>query len=638
MIVLASRSPRRRELMARVRPDFRVFAVDVDESLVAEKDPAKFAVQAAVLKAKAAAESFPEAIVIGADTVVALGGRILGKPADRESAREMLKLLSGQRHRVITGLAFYRKVEARLLTGYEVTYVRFRALTDEMIEGYLDLDDFRDKAGAYAVQQVGDTFVRRLKGDYDNVVGFPARKAAALLARFESAVETVTVEDVDFPGSSGVARPGKKTLLVPGAVPGDTLRVQVVGESRGNLQGHIVETVNPSKSRAVPRCPHFGECGGCLFQNLDYGVQLELKMRYLRRVLDEGRIGARQLFGIRPVVPSPDIYQYRNKMEFAFGETWGELVLGLRERGDPGRKARGRTVGLSQCPIFGPAAGTVFPAVLDFAREKGLAPYIPKTGRGWLRHLVLREGKRTGELMVILVTAPGGDEEARALAQRLVAGIAGLKSVVHVANGRASDAVVFEEIRVVTGVPWIEERLGGLNFRVYPQTFFQTNTAAAELLYAAIAEHAGLDRRSRVLGLYCGAGAIELFLARSVGCVTGVDSLPENIRNAEENRRANGIGNCQFIAGTAEESPDRLVGELPDVLILDPPRPGLSPKARRHVLALGASKIVYVSCNPEALARDLRGLLAHGYGIDTVIPFDFFPHTPHLETLVILAR
>ena len=304
-IVLASKSPRRRELMARVRPDFRVLPVDVDESSVREKDPGKFAVEAAVLKAKTAAETFPDAIVIGADTVVALNRMILGKPADRDAARSMLQLLSGRRHRVITGLAFFRKSEGRLLTGYEVTYVTFRAMSDEVIETYLDRDDYLDKAGAYAVQDVGDAFVRRLKGDYDNVVGFPVEKAARLLARFEAPSLAVTIEDTDFPGSAGVAGHGGRRFLVSGAVPGDTCTVQVVGESRGDLRAEIIRLGKPSPSRVEPRCPHFGTCGGCLFQNLDYARQLELKERHLRRTLFEKGLPGFEPERILPVATPP---------------------------------------------------------------------------------------------------------------------------------------------------------------------------------------------------------------------------------------------------------------------------------------------------------------------------------------------
>jgi 23S rRNA (uracil1939-C5)-methyltransferase len=636
-IVLASKSPRRRELLARVRPGFRVFPVNVDESSVREKDPAKFAVEAAVLKAKTAADSFQEAVVIGADTVVSLGRRILGKPSDRDSARAMLKLLSGLRHRVITGLAFYRKAEDRLLTGYEVTYVTFRPLSDQAIEAYLDRDDFRDKAGAYAVQDVGDTFVRRIKGDYDNVVGLPVKKAAALLDRFEAAALTLVIEDQDFPGSSGMAKAGGRTILVPGAVLGDKVKAQVVGESRGVLRGQVIHFESLSPWRAEPRCRHFGTCGGCLFQNLDYGRQLELKHRHLERTLGGGSVPGLRPGAIQPVAPSPDVYHYRNKMEFAFAESWGELVIGLRERGDPSRKARGRTVGLSTCPIFGPDVERLFEVVFEHAGRHGLTPHNPRTGRGLLRHLVLREGRRTGDLMIVLVTAPGAGPGFEALAGRLKAEFPQLKSFYHVVNRRNSDVVSFEEMRLVLGSPWIAERLCGLTFRVYPQAFFQTNTAAAEALYRKIAELAGLTAGKSVMGLYCGSGAIELSLARAAAKVTGVDSLPENIRSAEENAVLNGIANATFITGTVEDCLRDPVGGPPDVVVLDPPRAGLTSKAMKRVLALDVPKVVYVSCSPRALVRDLKIFAAGGYTAETILPFDFFPHTPHLETLAVLS-
>jgi len=637
-IVLASKSPRRRELMAQVRPEFRVFPVDVDESSVREKDPVKFAVEAAVLKAKTAAETFPDAIVIGADTVVALNREILGKPAGRAAARTMLQLLSGRRHRVITGLAFFRKSEDRLLTGYEVTYVTFRVLSEEMIEAYLGRDDYQDKAGAYAVQDVGDAFVRRLKGDYDNVVGFPVEKAARMLARFEAPTLQVTIDDMDFPGSAGVALSDGRKVFVTGAVTGDTGTVQVVGESRGDLRAEIVRLEKRSTSRAEPRCPHFGTCGGCLFQNLDYARQLELKERFLRRTLFERSIPGLDPDGVLPVVPSPDVYHYRNKMEFAFADDWGELVIGLRERGDPRRKSRGRTVGLRQCPIFSPVVEEIFPVVLEFAKEKGLAAHNPRKGRGVLRHLVLREGKRTGDVMALLVTAPDSGVDFGELAARLATSASRVKGFFHIVNGRKSDIVSFEETRLLSGSAWIEEELGGLTFRIHPPTFFQTNTAAAEALYGKIPGLAGLTRDSRVLGLYCGSGAIEIFLAGKAGRVTGVDSFPENIRNAKENAAANGIENCAFSAGTVEDFLSEPGGEPPDVVVVDPPRPGLTPRALKNILALEVPTVVYVSCNPPAMARDLNHVMARGYRLQTVLPFDFFPHTPHLEVLAVLAR
>jgi len=623
--------------MARVAPEFRIFPTDVDESAIAEKDPLTFAIAAAVEKAKRAAERFPEAAVIGADTVVALGLRILGKPADREDARAMLRDLSGRRHRVITGLAFYRRAEDRLLAGYDLTYVTFRELTDEMIEAYLDQGTFLDKAGAYAVQEIGDAFVARMKGDYDNVVGFPVDKVKRMLARFLEPAVTVTVEDIDFPGSDGRVMVDGRKLLVPGAVTGETVRVQVVGERGAARVAEVIRLESPSPRRTEPRCPHFGSCGGCLFQHIEYGTQLEIKERHLRRTLEEAGIPD-VVAAIRPVTASPDLYAYRNKMEFAFGEKHGALALGLREKVTASRQTYRRTLPVHECPIFGPIVGRVFPVVVEFARANGLEGFEPATRKGHLRHLVLREGKRTGELMVLLVTAEMPEIDLAALAALLAAAAPELRSFAHVTNRRGSDLIEFERTALVAGAPFIEEKLAGLAFRIYPPSFFQTNTAGAELLYRSIREEAPLTSDSRVLGLYCGSGAIELSLAGTVAQVTGVDSSPRNIANAVENALVNRIENAAFLPGTVEALLAEPLREPADVVVVDPPRVGLTSKALRRTIALGAPAVVYVSCNPASLARDLHALIDAGYRVASLSPFDFFPHTPHLETLAVLMK
>jgi 23S rRNA (uracil1939-C5)-methyltransferase len=637
-IVLASASPRRRELMARVAPEFRVFPTDVDEAAIAEKDPLDFAIAAAAAKARRGAESFPEAAVIGADTVVALGLRILGKPADRDGARAMLRALSGKRHRVITGLAFYRRADDRLLTGYDLTYVTFRELTDDMIEGYLAQDSFLDKAGAYAVQEIGDAFVARLKGSYDNVVGFPVDKVKRMLERFLAPTLSVTVEDLAFPGNDGVASADGGKVLVPGAVPGEILMVQVVGERGAARVAEVVRLESPSPRRAEPRCRHFGACGGCLFQHVDYGTQLELKSRHLRRLFEEAGL-ADEAALLAPVAASPALYGYRNKMEFSFGEKHGALALGLREKA-AGRRRQTyrRTLPLDECPIFSPVVERLFPVLVDFARAHGLGGFEPATGQGHLRHIVLREGKRTGELMAVLVTAPLPDVDLAPLAGRLLEAAPALRSFSHAVSSRGADCVEHEAVRLVAGAPFIEETLAGLTYRVYPQTFFQTNTAAAELLYRAIGEAvpAGPDRR--VLGLYCGSGAIELSLAAAGGRITGVDSSPANIATAVENALVNRVDNVEFVPGTVEALADRVLREPADAVVVDPPRVGLTNKALRQTLQVGAPRVVYVSCNPASLARDLRAFREAGYHVASLRPFDLFPHTPHLETLAVLTR
>ncbi len=623
--------------MAKVAPAFRVFPVDVDESSVAESDPVRFAIEAAALKAKKGGEAFPSSVVIGADTVVALNLRILGKPADRTAAREMLQALSGRRHRVITGIALYRKSEDRLLTGYDLTYVTFRPLTDEMIEGYLDRNEYLDKAGAYAVQDIGDAFVERLKGDFDNVVGFPAAKVRRLLGLFSEPLRTVTIEDLEWPGDQGVATIDGRKWFVPGAVPGDRAVLQVVGDRDRGRRAEVMRREESSAHRAEPACPHFGTCGGCLTQHLEYGLQLEIKGRHLERTLaGSGLLPAGK--ALSPVTPSPRIYHYRNKMEYSFGERDGRLVLGLRERVTARRQTYRRTLGLVTCPIFSPVVETVFPLVLGFAEERGLTAFDPMSGWGHLRHLVLRESERTGELMAVLTTSGLADEDAAGLAGRLARAVPRLKSFVHAVSGRRSDVVELAETSLLYGEPFIDERAAGLTFRIHPATFFQTNTGAAELLYERIRKEARLTPQSRVLGLYCGSGPIELVLAGRAGLVTGIDSSPANIANAVENAILNGIDNARFIPGTVEALLAGPRQEPSDVLVLDPPRPGLTAKAMRRVLPLAVPTVVYVSCNPEALARDLKEFVAAGYAIRAIVPFDLFPHTPHLEVLAVLIR
>jgi 23S rRNA (uracil1939-C5)-methyltransferase len=236
------------------------------------------------------------------------------------------------------------------------------------------------------------------------------------------------------------------------------------------------------------------------------------------------------------------------------------------------------------------------------------------------------------------VTAGLPDTDTAVLAGRLTAAVPELKSFVHVTNSRPSDLVEFERTRLLSGVPFIEEKLAGLLFRIYPPSFFQTNTAGAELLYRRIREEAPLSTESRLLGLYCGSGAIELALAGAVGKVTGVDSSPTNIANAVENALINRVENAAFVPGTVESLLSEPLREPADVVIVDPPRVGLTGKALRRVLALGVPALIYVSCNPVSLARDLPTLLEAGYRVRSLSPFDLFPHTPHLETLAVLSK
>jgi 23S rRNA (uracil-5-)-methyltransferase RumA/MAF protein len=637
-IILASRSPRRQELLKKVVSRFRVVPSEVDEEDFREPDPVRFALRAAEAKARDVAEKFPRALVLGADTLVSLEKEILGKPRDRLEARQMLKKLSGQRHRVITAVALYKKDENRLLADREISHVRFKLLSEEEIEGYLDSGDFADKAGGYAIQEVGDAFVEKLEGDYDNVVGLPVKRVRRLLAEFQSAEHAVTITDIAFPNDWGVATIDKVVTFVPGTIIGDKVTIRVARKKKKHVFGRMVSLDSPSPYRVEPECPHFGECGGCAFQNLDYPKQIELKENYLLRSLRT--IGKMETAGLErePIIPSPDIYFYRNKMEYAFGGEGRRVFLGLRRRTSPLDRGERSTVELKKCPIFSPAVEEIFPLVAGFAKETGLPAYDSSRREGYFRNLVLREGKTSAHILAVLVTKSGRQPEVWRLAERLERRISRLKSLWWVETDRISDVVDFTTKKQISGQAFIEETLGGFLFRIYPESFFQPNPKAAEILYSKIAAEAEARGIRKALGLYCGPGSIEIFLSRTAEEIVGVDSEPMNIATARENCRANGIDNCRFIEGRVERVLKEGGLRNFDLLVLDPPRAGISGKGLRLITALNIPTVIYVSCNPAALARDLSLFAQHSYRLQKLCCFDFFPHTPHLESLAVIAK
>jgi 23S rRNA (uracil1939-C5)-methyltransferase len=629
-IILASQSPRRRE--------FRVLPSGLDEEKFREKDPLRFALRAAEAKAREAAERNPASLVIAADTVVNVGEEVLGKPQDRAQAEEMLRRLSGQRHRVITAVALYKKDQDVLLTGYEISYVTFKRLSDRDIEGYLASSEYLDKAGSYAVQEIGDAFVERLEGDYENVVGFPVARVKKLLHDFQSAGDVVSIIDAALPHDWGVGKSGGLVTFVPGAVVGDRVRV-VVSKAKKRLRyGKIVCFEERSPFRVEPKCPHFGVCGGCSFQNLAYAKQLEIKESYLLRTLQKiGRLSVDEVER-EPISASPCEYYYRGKMEYAFGGENGSLFLGLRERASPLERYKKRTTALRTCPIFSRTVDCLFPVLLDFAGRTGWDAYDPIARTGYFRNLVLREGKNTGEILAVLVTKAGKTPDLEEAFRKLEKGVPQVRSFWWAENERVSDLVDYAGKTHIAGAPFIEELLGGLRFRIYPETFFQPNPRGAEALYGRIIVEAGTLGARKVLGLYCGSGSIELSVSRGAGEVVGIDSESTNIAAARENAVINDIRNCRFIQGRVEGvlKEESFAGY--DLLVLDPPRAGISPKALKRIAGLNIPNIIYVSCNPAAFARDLSLLGENGYRLRKLGCYDFFPHTPHLESLGILAK
>ncbi len=446
---------------------------------------------------------------------------------------------------------------------------------------------------------------------------------------------TVDVIDLAF-GGEGVARADGYVVFVPGGVPGDRLEVRLVQVRPRFARGEIERVVTPSEHRTEPPCPYFGRCGGCRLQHIRYEAQLEFKQRQVAECVSRlGGLGPAAGVPLRPIIAAPDVYGYRNKMEFTFAESEGQAIVGLHEA-----ERYDRILDIERCLLQSEAMNAILGEVRTFVRERGWAVYRPEREDGLLRFLVLREGRATGERMVNLVTASPDVATARALADRLRERCPGVGSVVLNVNPKKAAVAVGVEEHPIAGNERIRERLGGLEFAISASSFFQTNTRQAERLFGIVVEYAELTGRETVFDLYSGTGAISLLLARQAHAVYGIELVPAAIEDATRNAAANGIANCTFLAGEVRDVLPELLrrGVRAEVVVADPPRAGFHPKALRAVLALAPGRLVYVSCNPGTLARDLGVLVAGGYRLDAVQPIDMFPHTPHIEVVARLTR
>ncbi len=443
-------------------------------------------------------------------------------------------------------------------------------------------------------------------------------------------LETLSLEiqDIAFPEGFGVGRNRDFVCFVPGGLPGDVVRVEMVRKNRRFGYAKIVEVERESPFRVAPACPHAGECGGCLFQNLRYEKQLELKQNYLLHTLR--RIGNVPIESVQvePIVPSVEKYYYRSKVELFFAER-GQARLGFRERVSPLEPYTGRLVAVGQCPIFSRSLERLLPVFSEFAGRVGASASGRGTSGAVLKRLIVREAKWNGRLMVSLVVAGNGMAEIPWLLREIQ------KSLPEVASfwviGDRKKEVLF-------GAPYLDEMFGHLTFRVYPQTFSQPNTRMAERLYRSITELCQATAGDRVLGLYCGTGPIEISLSPFARKIVGIDSDAGNITTAIENCRINRVRNCQFYRQTAEQASNLNVAGPFDLVVVDPPRAGLTTQALSFIQSLAAGRLVYVSCNPSTLARDLKRLREGRFVARRIIPFDFFPHGGHLETLVLLEK
>jgi 23S rRNA (uracil1939-C5)-methyltransferase len=441
---------------------------------------------------------------------------------------------------------------------------------------------------------------------------------------------SLTIDDLAF-GGEGVGRVNGYVVFVRGGLPGDRLRVRLQ-ESRARYGRAVIESVEePSPDRVAAPCPYFGRCGGCRLQHLAYPAQLAFKEKQVRDCLERlGRLGA---FELRPILAARDTYGYRNKMEFTVMRGGDAPLVGLHEadRYDV-------VLDIERCLLQSDTMNELLAEVRE--RVRGLSVYDQDTEQGLLRFVTLREGRRTDERMVNVVAAAPDVESLGPVAEAVKRRVPSTASVVLNVNGKKASVAVGSEEHLLLGREHITERIDDVVFQVSANSFFQTNTLQAERLFAVIAEACELTGGETVMDLYSGTGAISLLLARRCRRVYGVEVSPAAVADAVRNARANGIDNCTFLAGEVRHVLPRLLDEgvHADVVVADPPRAGFHPKALAALGALKPERLVYVSCNPSTLARDVGDLARDGYRLEWVQPVDMFPQTPHIEAVARLRR
>ncbi len=467
--------------------------------------------------------------------------------------------------------------------------------------------------------------------------------------------DEVVVDIADFAaGGQSIARLDGLVVFVPGAVPGDRVRARIRKAKKSFLEAGILELLKESPLRTSPRCSHFGICGGCKWQQASYPSQLDFKRRQVVDNLE--RIGGFRGLTVQDAIGSEEQYFYRNKMEFSFGPKWIEQA-GFLARRDAGLEnghplALGlhpaalfsKVLDIKECFLQSPLSNRILDLVRDVAIEKGLTFYSTVTHTGFLRNLVIREGKRTGDLMVNLVTSEDRPDLMKEFKERLLAECPQISTFLNNITTRKSQVAIGEFERVYHGPGYIQEKLGDKIFKVSANSFFQTNTLQAERLYETAVRMADLRPDDLVYDLYSGTGTIALFLAGRVRRVVGVEAVEASVLDARSNADLNGVANCFFEIGDLKEklTVDQSWMErhgAPSVIILDPPRSGTHAKVVPRILDLAPDRIVYVSCNPATQARDLKLLCAGGhYAVREVQPVDMFPHTEHIECVVGLRR
>lgn len=437
-------------------------------------------------------------------------------------------------------------------------------------------------------------------------------------------------------GGKGIARLEGFVIFITGAVPGDRVRARITKARKNHAEGVVEEILRPSRHRVTPPCPLFDTCGGCTWQNLPYAMQLEHKEKQAAQTLEH--LGSIAPEVVESIAPSPEQWRYRNKMDFTFGKNQqGESILGFHYPG-----MFWKILDVEKCLLQPEPIDGILGAMRDFARSHGLTTYDQKKHTGFLRHLIVRHSTHEDAYAVLLITHAGDLPEKESLVEELRAACPKMQGFIWAENTAIADIARVERERWQWGRPVLHEKLGDHIFRVSPLAFFQVNTAGAEKLYAIVYDMLGTPPpRSRLLDAYCGAGTIGIFCADKFEEVVGIEISRDAIWDARENASRNNVQNATFLAGNMRTTLP-LAHNLPggdfQRVVLDPPRGGMDKKSLQGLIQIGAPVMVYVSCNPSTLARDLRILEDAGYRPARMQAVDLFPQTYHIETVVQLVK
>ncbi len=435
----------------------------------------------------------------------------------------------------------------------------------------------------------------------------------------------------EFPNKGIIDIEGQK-VIVKNALEGQVVRFSINKKKRDKIEGRLLEVIEPSPIEQPAACKHFGICGGCRYQNLSYEQQLDLKKRQVEELIEKSGLS----FAIENIYGSPITEGYRNKMEFTFGdeEKDGPLALGMHKK-----NSFYDIVTLEDCRIVDPDFNVLLQAILKYFKEKGETYFHKIRHEGFLRHLVMRRSVKTGDILINLVTTTQSrlDESEfvnMILAQKIDGKVVG---ILHTLNDNLADVVQSDETKTLYGQDYFYEYLYNMRFKISPFSFFQTNTLGAEVLYDQVREYVGETKDKLVYDLYTGTGTIAQMLAPVASKVVGVEIVEEAVEAAKKNAVDNHLDNCEFIAGDVLKVVDNLT-QKPDILVLDPPRDGIHPKALRKIINFNVDEMVYVSCKPTSLMRDLLVFREAGYEVKRCCLVDMFPGTVHVETVVLLSK